>query len=318
MCPNVVEALEDAVFGDQTSYEPQDLHPPPPAMAHWVTNRVLIESGLREMTKTGKPPSATPSAVANVVATLPDAVNHPLRSGILRLELNLKQRMAALRALRDERDYAFLRDRAQYVRALPLVPPGSLGSRPRIVTARLCVTAVLCLCRRNSCASACRMRRPVPLCANPCEPPSVNLCCVPAALQPQEQEALLSSMQAGVAAAKGKAVKKRKSAAQPGDGSTASPSRPRNIRARSGAASPTVKEETKPDGDVAMDGFGSAGDSSSCSDTDSEVAAALRPVNKRSSAFSRVAAFADAAPSEMALMQNLSLRARLTDALTGV
>lgn len=116
VCPNAVEALEDIVFGGAQEHDSRGLHAVPPAMGEWVAHRILIESRLRQ-------DAADPASIhaglqlSNATVSLPNAVIHPLRTGVLKLNLNLRQRMAALKSLRDERDYVFLRDRAQYVRA---------------------------------------------------------------------------------------------------------------------------------------------------------------------------------------------------------
>ena len=39
----ILTALEDAVFGEAFDCGPLDVHNPPPSMASWVANRMVIE-----------------------------------------------------------------------------------------------------------------------------------------------------------------------------------------------------------------------------------------------------------------------------------
>jgi hypothetical protein len=104
-----VEALEDCVFGAPGRYEELDVNLPAPGLSDWLVNRLLVESSLRDarILKAGGAAPMTADAVSSTAF-------RPLL-GVVKIDLNLKQRMAALAVLREERDAAFLRDRAQYV-----------------------------------------------------------------------------------------------------------------------------------------------------------------------------------------------------------
>jgi hypothetical protein len=112
----VLTALEDAVFGDAAGVGPLEVHGPSKRLCAWLSNRVLVEAALKDAA--AHPDSAHRGlSLAGVDA----ALGHPLAHGTLRLELNLRQRLAAVASRADERDHIFLKLRAQYVRLrLPL------------------------------------------------------------------------------------------------------------------------------------------------------------------------------------------------------
>jgi hypothetical protein len=61
-------------------------------------------------------PASIHRGLSVLPSTLGAGASHPLASGVLKLQLNLRQRLAALHAKREERDHLFLKRRAQYVR----------------------------------------------------------------------------------------------------------------------------------------------------------------------------------------------------------
>ncbi len=109
--PAVLTALEEAVFGEPFEYSALALHPPSASLGSWVANRLIVEQALHE---TAVSPSSIHRGLS--VAAAHPGTGHPLASGVLKLQLNLRQRMAALDCKREERDHLFLKKRGKYVR----------------------------------------------------------------------------------------------------------------------------------------------------------------------------------------------------------
>eukprot|EP01138_Halocafeteria_seosinensis_P015465 gb/GECG01015783.1/.p1 GENE.gb/GECG01015783.1/~~gb/GECG01015783.1/.p1 ORF type:complete len:1137 (+),score=180.01 gb/GECG01015783.1/:1-3411(+) len=101
--PATVSSLETAVFRDGESDQMNmDLRAPSKALSGWVAARLISEG----------------SGTAPVIA-LPGPVDaSPLGMGPLRLEMNLRQRIAAVSAKREERDRRFLHLRRKYIHEL--------------------------------------------------------------------------------------------------------------------------------------------------------------------------------------------------------
>ncbi len=77
------------------------------------TCNVLLQDALLQS-------ASNPASIHRGLSVLPatlgaGAGGNPLASGVLKLQLNLRQRLAALHAKQEERDHLFLRRRAQYV-----------------------------------------------------------------------------------------------------------------------------------------------------------------------------------------------------------
>lgn len=114
--PPVLSALEDMVFGDALPFAPSELHEPGQRMGSWVASRLVVEDALLQS-------ASNPASIHRGLSVLPatlgaGAGGNPLASGVLKLQLNLRQRLAALHAKQEERDHLFLRRRAQYASEL--------------------------------------------------------------------------------------------------------------------------------------------------------------------------------------------------------